>query len=246
MSGSGGNTSGIYNLSSVMVSTGTNPSAAKVFSFPLTLTGATLTIDLTPLANLHRIDNVQGLFIDNSAGTQSLNVNTTAGQNFTIPSTYQGLMPLYLSAQNIINFTGNGTVNITLLNFPTPAAVWPTTLPSGATQQVQDVVAEGYLAQMIPGASPTSASTTTPGTPASTQLWANNPARKYVMVQSPYLSGTFYDLWINPLGGTAGVGSTDCFRIAAGGLYESASFVSQSAWNYYCATGGAALMAMQG
>jgi hypothetical protein len=115
------------------VSNGAEPRARQVFSFPLILVGAAVLIDLKSAANLHNVSNVQGIFIDNSNGTASLGVTTVAGMNLSIPAGWQCLMPLFLSADNTLTFTGNGTVNLTLLNFRTPAMVWPGTASATAS-----------------------------------------------------------------------------------------------------------------
>lgn len=130
------------------VSSGTDPKVRQVFSFPLTLAGASVSVDLKTATNLQRVRDVQGIFVDNSAGTSTLTITTIAGQNVSIPAAYQALMPLYLSADNTITFNGNGTIKVTLLNFRTAAAVWPSTAAASqavtisGTVQTQDALLE--------------------------------------------------------------------------------------------------------
>lgn len=152
MSGSG--PSAIQNIQQVSVSNGKNPNNGQVFGVPLTLVGTAVTLDLKTLVNLHRVNDVQGIFMDNSGGSTALQVSTTTGQKIAIPSGYQGVMPLYLSADKTITFNGNGTVNLVLLNFPTPAAVWPASGGGSADVVdgqllVSDGTAQGLLSEIV-------------------------------------------------------------------------------------------------
>lgn len=88
-----------------------------------------------------------------------------------------------------------------------------------------------------------SASTTTPATPASTQLLAAGTSGwTYIGIQAP----TTADVWINPRGGTAGVDAADCFRIPSGTLWESKFPAIGGPITYYCATGGLQLNCLYG
>jgi len=136
------------------VSNGKNPNNGQVFGVPLTLVGAAVTLDLKTLVNLHRVNDVQGIFMDNSSGSAALQVSTTTGQKIIIPAGYQGVMPLYLSADKTITFNGNGSVNIVMLNFPTPANVWPASANGGAEVVsgqllVSDGTAQTLLAEIV-------------------------------------------------------------------------------------------------
>ncbi len=246
-----GQTSGIYNASKVGVSNGLPPSMPQIYSLSVNLIGAAQTLDFKSLANLHRLQNVQGIFIDNSAGAVTCTVSTVGGPTLQIPASYQGLFPLYLGADNTVTLNGYGQINLSLLNFPTPAAIWPTAaqiVTLNGTSAVQDVAAEGYLSNLQPTLTAiSSGSVTSPATPASTQLFAANPARKYMLIQSAYnvAGAVFHDLWINPIGGTASVGGLDCVKIAAGTYYESRAYVSGAQINYYDAAGGNNITALQ-
>lgn len=248
-----GQTTGIYNSGNTLVSNGNPPPSPQANAFQLVLiSGAAQALDLKPLANLHRIKNIQGIFVDNSAGSSAVSISTAAGQNFIVPTSYQGVMPLYLSADQVLTISGDGNVNFVLLNFPTPASVWPTATTGvvsiSGTVTVTDATAEGYLANLQPTLNAlSSGSTTSPATPASTALFVANPVRKYLFIQSAYNVGAsvFHDLWVNILGGTCSVGGTDCIRIAAGTNYESENFVSGSAINYYDAVGSNEITAIQ-
>src|ERR1700749_812468 len=112
----------IYNIQPFQVSTMETPSTSQVYSTLLNLdmSSPTAVIDLKSLANLHRVGNVQGIWMENSAGTTSLSVTMASLQTFTIPAGWQGLAPIYLSADNVLTFTGQGLVGIVLINVPTP------------------------------------------------------------------------------------------------------------------------------
>ncbi len=145
-------TNNIYSTTGTTVSNGTQPNAGKVFAFSATLVGVPVAFDLKPLVNLNRIDNVQGVFIDNSAGTSTLTCSTSIGQAIKVPAGFQACMPVYLSADKVITFNGNGTVPIVLLNFPTPAAVWDASGNGGSELvvidgllQVQDPALEALI-----------------------------------------------------------------------------------------------------
>jgi hypothetical protein len=90
----------------------------------------------SPLA-LTAPSQVQGAFVDNSAGTVACVVSTLAGDSKSIPPGSQGTMPLYLGSDNGVTLTGVGAVRITFLTFATPMAVWSAVGSASA-------VAEGY------------------------------------------------------------------------------------------------------
>jgi hypothetical protein len=118
----------IQNIVPATVDVGNDPSISQVYSFPLTLTqGATITIDLKTLVNLHRVGGVQGLMADNSEGTAALTVTTVVGQVLVVPAGSQAMLPLFLSADKTITFNGAGTVNVVLTNFFIGPSVWNAT-----------------------------------------------------------------------------------------------------------------------
>lgn len=103
----------------------------KVFSNILQLSaGVPQSFDFKSLANKHQIDNIQGVWIDNSQGQTpfSLTVNATF-QVFTVPAGYQGVAPLYVTPDLVCTLAGSGQVAVVFQNFPTPAAVWPASGP---------------------------------------------------------------------------------------------------------------------
>lgn len=250
---SGTKTGDVSNIIPAVVSVGRRDENSQVYSFSVVLaSGAAQSFDLKILVNLFRISSIQGIFADNSAGTVALNITTQASPTpFIVPAGFQAILPVYLSADNVITLAGNGTIKITLLNFPTPACVWPTSavpVSIAGTVTVQDVAAEGYLANLQPGIALTSLSQVSPAVAASTQLAAALPTRKYLMIQSAYnvAGSAFHDIWINFLGGTASVGGADCIRLAAGAVYESDKYVTTAAINYFDATGSNQINAYEG
>jgi len=115
----------LYAAQAVATSNTTEPSSAQAYGITLTLTaGTALSFDLKPLVNLRRISNVQGLFVDNSNGAAIFTMTTKAGQRFAIPIGSQAIMPVILSADNVLTFTGSGSIPIVLVNFPVAASVW--------------------------------------------------------------------------------------------------------------------------
>jgi hypothetical protein len=243
----------VYEATGNQTSNGIVPKVGRVYSFSLALSANTSApVDLKPLANLHRIDNVQGVFIANSAGTAQLQVSTSAGATLKIPAQYQGVMPLYLSADNVLTFSGAGTVTVTLLNFPTPAMVWPTegsgTVQVSGTVSVQDAQVEASLAVLQPQVTPVSRTIAATVAASSKPLMAANAARRYLLIQSAWNAATtsFSGIWLNMLGGAASVGGADCEYLGAGVIYESGEYVNTNAINYFDPVGGLVLTAMEG
>ncbi len=77
----------------------------------------------------------------------------------------------------------------------------------------------------------------------STELVNAGNVISWVGIQAPITA----DVWINPRGGTAGIGLTDCFRIPMGTFYESkAPCTLGGDIFYYCATGGLQLTCLYG
>lgn len=119
-----------------LVSVGGMPSTSRVFAFNQALTlGQVIELDLSQYNNQNRLANVQGAFLDNSAGTAPLVFSCGGGQSISVPAGYQGFFPVYWNATYLCKLSGSGVVNITLVNFPTPAAVWN----SGGAQAIQSV-----------------------------------------------------------------------------------------------------------
>mgnify|MGYP001321325531 CR=1 FL=1 len=133
-----------------LVSVGGMPPTSRVFAFNQALAlGQPIELDLSQYSNQNRLANVQGAFLDNSAGTAPFSFSCGGGQTITIPAGYQGFFPIYWNATYICKLSGSGVVNITLVNFPTPAAVWNANA-AGAAQSVIDVnLAQAMQAGMV-------------------------------------------------------------------------------------------------
>jgi len=118
----------------------------------------------------------------------------------------------------------DGTViaGVQQVNMPALAAI----ISSGALQ----------VNQQANGGTFTSRSTTAAAA-TSTTLMAANASRAYVIIGAPQSEG----IWINPRGGTAGVGLADCFFLNAGQIWEKSSpmdYMWRSAITYFAVTGG--------
>lgn len=143
----------IQNTSAARVGNSGSPAMAQVYSNLFALAGVPITVDLKPLANQHRIKQIQGVFVDNSAGTTSCSIGTAAAFAMQVPAGYQGILPLYMSDDNVLTINGTGNVGITLLNFPSPAMVWPASPANTSANivngilQVQDVGLENLIYQ---------------------------------------------------------------------------------------------------
>lgn len=138
------------NLPTVINAKTTNmrdPGDSRTYSFALTLTpGVVQQVDLRTLQNLNLIKGVQGIWIDNSEGSASCSVSMGSNQDFIVPATYQGMSPAFVNFNTpVFSFAGNGTVQVTLTNFPVPVGVWPTTIGSGGTQIVSDPALEALI-----------------------------------------------------------------------------------------------------
>ena len=211
-------------------------------------------LDFTISQWTNKINSVQSAYIDNSNGLAPLLLTIEIiGQTITIPSGAQAYVPLVAPSPPIFDVScSNGAANtlIIFLNVPMPLSVWfpgggQATIIAGASK-VNDV----NTAQALTGiplavaASPltlVSRSTITVST-TSTQLMPGATWRKYLFIQAPQTA----DVWINPIGGTAGINATDCIKIPAGGSYESYMVSWTGQINYYCATGSLQLNAFEG
>lgn len=117
-----------------LVSNMTQPPTQQVYSNTLQLvTGTPVALDFKTLQNNLKLDNIQGVWIDNSQNSSPAQLTVQATlQNFTVPAGYQGVAPLYVTADLVVIVSGNGNLPMVFLNFPTPAAVWPAA--GGGTQ----------------------------------------------------------------------------------------------------------------
>lgn len=84
--------------------------------------------DLVLIKQLGRVSGLQGLFIDNSANSQPVTVQSSIlNLPLVVPGNFQGIFPLFVTDQVklTVSTTGSGTTNLFFLNFPVAAAVWP-------------------------------------------------------------------------------------------------------------------------
>jgi hypothetical protein len=88
--------------------------------------GQPIALDLKPLANLQRAFDFKSIFIDNSAGTSGVSVSMKAMGTVIIPPAYQAIIPIFMSADNVLTFAGAGTVNFTLVDRDVHLGVWNT------------------------------------------------------------------------------------------------------------------------
>ena len=99
---------------------------------------------------------------------------------------------------------------------------------------LKGIFAGGTSSSVVAGGVPISRSLPV-GAQQSVQLFAANPARKYLAFQAP--AGSF--IWVNFLGGTAAPNGLDCAYFTAGTLYESGPFVNRGAITVYSPVGAA-------
>lgn len=128
-------------------SNGQRPAASRSYGFALTLTnGVPNSLDFRSLQNFNFIKDIQGVWLDNSAGSVPASISTPAGQTFTIPAGYQGTTWLAVNYTTpVFVFTGGAKINYVLTNFPLPTAVWPTSVTNGGTQIVSDPALEALI-----------------------------------------------------------------------------------------------------
>jgi hypothetical protein len=190
------------------------------FAVDLPTLGSPYTLDLTAQIQTGQIDQIQSLYLDNSAGTISCTVdNMVSGQNITIGPGQQAWLPLAAGyAPQRFAIFGNALVTLIFLNVPMPIAIWDSGLPNGWI----------------------SYSVTTVNPAASTQLLPIDMARRHVLI-----SAVGGDVWLNFLGGTAAANGADCFKLSSGSTYEN--FPGEPVWQaitYYSASTGVTLTAL--
>jgi hypothetical protein len=93
------------------------------------VTGTPIRMDFKPLVNLKRFSDIKSMFIDNSAGTTSVTLTILSMGNVIVPAGFQAICPIFMSDDNTITFSGNGTVNFALVNIDCHMGMWN---PNGA------------------------------------------------------------------------------------------------------------------
>lgn len=151
MSGSNINSSSL----SLNVANGQRPTPSKIYSFSAVLTaGIVGTVDLRGLQNLNILQQVQGMFVDNSANNASATIEIATGMSILVPGLSQGFFPIFVPPNApVFNLTGNGTVTVTLTNFALPASVWGNVslgnVFSGSPLAVKDAALEACIAAAV-------------------------------------------------------------------------------------------------
>lgn len=131
-------------------SNGTTSAKASTWFFVLTLVGGIAQrVDFRAQQYSLRLQDVQTIKIDNSAGSASFSVDCPNGDNITIPAGWQGVFPCYVPNSNpVFVFSGTGTVKITFMNFQQPLATWGATASfsyNGNSLNVYDATLAGLL-----------------------------------------------------------------------------------------------------
>lgn len=180
------------------VSNGRVITPGRVYSFTATLTGSPITFDPRPLRYRNELTSVQGIFIDNSAGSAEFSITGSANQTINVATGAQAFAPFYLNDNDVMKLNGNGTVTFLLLNFPTPAAQFPAQSASGAS-----------FVELIPNDGQSGGRTNRGGTIAAggtpQTLAAANAARKGLFISNP------------PDAITQGIGTAEALEIIVGG-----------------------------
>lgn len=223
-------------------------------------------IDMTQNVNQGQIDGIQSVYVDNRQNNAQLLITANdTGFTIAVPPATQGTYPILTGAAQFSvtsGGAGNGPATLFFCNFSLVYFQWSgsgsgtvivsdpvlDSTVSGGKINVRDSVLEAVVSSgrllttpNIPSGNPTSRSTATVGG-ASTQLMAANASRQYILIQAPPSDA----LWINPIGGTASAGGADCFQLAPGQKYESASYCWTGKISYFCATGAVQISALEG
>lgn len=223
-----------------------------VLNFP---TNPAYLIDLTLTMQQQRISVVQSVFIDASAATASVSVAVQGTQlTITLEKGDQGFFPILVpttGAKFSIASASTNPVTVIFLNVPVPSSIWHTALSALGAVSVSGPLALALSSGVAPilqaqaaGATAWTSSSGTTAAAASTALFPAVAAgsRFFVRIGAPATA----DMWVNPIGGAAGIGLADCFKIPAGGIYEN--FPGESvfqAWTYFCATGALPFTALR-
>ena len=149
-----GSTNPSLNTSQTM--NGSVPQSSRTYYFSMSLAlGTPQKIDLRPSQNQNQFKTAQGAFLDNSLNATNVTILFDSGYTLICPAYSQMTIPIYISPSSpVMTVSGNGTVNMTLLNFPTPACVWSTQSPLpvlGGYGQVQDTTVAGLLTSTVGG-----------------------------------------------------------------------------------------------
>lgn len=85
----------------------------------------TFGVDMMLLKQQGHISSIQGLWIDNSANTAPVTIDTGQGQKISIPAGYQAYMPIVLNDNPKFNVSSTGTAcQMQAFNWPVFPQVW--------------------------------------------------------------------------------------------------------------------------
>lgn len=115
--------------------------------------GTGYTIDVSPFFNRDYLKTIQTIFLDNSANNgYALVYNQIFNQSFALPPGWQGYFPTLCpkGSGGVFNVTstGNGSVNVQLINVSMPLGQWAGTVTPptvGTPQPVSDAILDGTV-----------------------------------------------------------------------------------------------------
>jgi hypothetical protein len=206
--------------------------------FSLSLAANTAVISIASIQQQMGNFQPQSVIVDNTNNASDIvMVSTLTGWQKRIPAGNNLGFNFPSVQSDIFTFTSSGsiTANVLFFDFPwLPDATEDITNSVSPSVTIADQPIDVLIAGgTITGAAPyTDGSITTTG--SSQQLVAANPSRKYLLVGAPQTE----DIWINFSGGAASIGGTGCFKVSAGGFYESNLIVPSNAVNVFCISSG--------
>lgn len=180
----------------------------------------------------------QSILVDNSGNTFDLKVTELVfGLPLLFPAGSINWINFPAVNNAIFEFSSSGSINANLAFFDFPALPFSTQNSVNSPSANVNITNPSVPVNITNGS--VSLSGTVPyndasvtSTGASQQLVASNNNRKYLLIGAPSSA----DIWVNFAGGTAGASLTGCFKIAAGGFYESNIYVPSNVVNVFCAT----------
>lgn len=177
-------------------------------------------LDLTYALTNKKIDQIQAVFIDNSEGSETFVIEVQSTRmKLKCPAFTQGWFPFLVSYPNggELTFTGaQHTTPIFLLNVPMPVGTWDIAA-SSETVYLDWISYSQDIGPVTVAAIPEDVTR----------------SRKNVFIKAPETD----DLWVNRIGGPAGIDLIDCFKIPLGEIYENEPGQTLwEQWSFYCAT----------
>lgn len=205
-----------------------------------TQTSQTLIINLTDVG----IDQINGVFIDNSANAQSFTLyNPITGQNIFVPANSQASLALITTkstdAQTFIGST-TGLVDITVTfrnTEPQSDMIWSVLAPGSIAGSV---TVQGQVTALSYAAAGSDATGVIAVASTSQTLFAANPTRKGFFISNPASPAgqgiaTVESLFIC-IGAVATLGGAKMIEIAPGGYFQQTGVVDNRTINVIGAT----------